>query len=213
MTRFLLILCAAAVFLCSGCVSDIRVEKSTVQGRRLYGVADYSAGTLSNKTVNLLGNFILGKLFQKNPAAVLAELEQLYNTEMKRAFPPSELKPLHTMERRRDAGCYEPLGVFDGEELVAYARAREQETGKAVCILEEGVLSLSLKNDYEVSYHSLGREEATMKAGIIPEMIIHTKEGDVHTGNVMLALYPGKISPKGSYHMILHGDYVKKEEW
>lgn len=92
-------------------------------------------------------------------------------------------------------------------------RLREQETGKAVCILEEGVLSLSLKNDYEVTYHSLGREEATMKAAMIPEMIIHTKEGDVHTGNVMLALYPGKISPKGAYHMILHGDYVKKEEW
>ena len=90
-------------------------------------------------------------------------------------------------------------------------RLREQETGKAVCILEEDVLSFSLKNDYEVAYHTLGSEEAVMKAGIIPEMIIHTKEGDVHTGNVMLALYPGKISKKGAYHMIMHPEYLKEE--
>ncbi|MBQ9974125.1 MAG: GNAT family N-acetyltransferase [Oscillospiraceae bacterium] len=49
------------------------------------------------------------------------ELEHLYNTEMKAAFPPNELKPLSAMENLRDTGCYEPLGVFDGEELVGYA--------------------------------------------------------------------------------------------
>ena len=50
-----------------------------------------------------------------------AELEQLYNTEMKRAFPPCELKPLKSMEDMRDTGRYEPLGLFDGEELLGYA--------------------------------------------------------------------------------------------
>ncbi len=90
-------------------------------------------------------------------------------------------------------------------------RLREQETGKAVCILEEEVLSFGLKNDYEVVYRTLGSEGAVMKAGIIPEMIIHTKEGDVHAGNVMLALYPGKISNRGAYHMIIHPEYWKEE--
>ena len=33
-----------------------------------------------------------------------AELERLYNTEMKRAFPPNELKPLKSMEDMRDSG-------------------------------------------------------------------------------------------------------------
>lgn len=50
-----------------------------------------------------------------------AELEQLYNTEMKRAFPPSELKPLKSMEDMRDTGRYEPWGLFEGEELLGYA--------------------------------------------------------------------------------------------
>jgi len=50
-----------------------------------------------------------------------AELEQVYNTHMKRAFPPAELKPLRSMEAMRDRGAYEPLGMFDGEELVGYA--------------------------------------------------------------------------------------------
>lgn len=50
-----------------------------------------------------------------------AELEQLYKTEMKRAFPPTELKALKSMESMRDAGRYEPLGMFDGGELLGYA--------------------------------------------------------------------------------------------
>ncbi|MBQ8247206.1 MAG: sigma-E processing peptidase SpoIIGA [Lachnospiraceae bacterium] len=90
-------------------------------------------------------------------------------------------------------------------------RLREHETGKAVCILEEGVTSFELQNDYEVTYHSIGREEASMRAGIIPEMIIHTKEGDILSRNVMLALYPGKISKRGAYHMIMHPEYMKEE--
>lgn len=50
-----------------------------------------------------------------------AELKELYYEEMKRAFPPSELKPLKSMEEMRDTGRYEPLGMFDGEELLGYA--------------------------------------------------------------------------------------------
>ena len=50
-----------------------------------------------------------------------AELKRLYETEMKRAFPPSELKSLKAMESMRDTGRYEPLGMFDGEELMGYA--------------------------------------------------------------------------------------------
>ncbi|MBE6973273.1 MAG: GNAT family N-acetyltransferase [Ruminococcaceae bacterium] len=50
-----------------------------------------------------------------------AELKDLYYKEMKRAFPPSELKPLKSMEDMRDTGRYEPLGLFEGEELLGYA--------------------------------------------------------------------------------------------
>ena len=46
-----------------------------------------------------------------------AETKALYNSEMKRAFPPSELKPLSAIEDMRDKGRYEPLGLYEGEEL------------------------------------------------------------------------------------------------
>ena len=49
------------------------------------------------------------------------QLAELYEHEMRTAFPPSELKPLRAMEHMRDTGRYEPLGVYDGEELVGYA--------------------------------------------------------------------------------------------
>lgn len=50
-----------------------------------------------------------------------AELKELHETEMKRTFPPSELKSVKAMESMRDTGRYEPLGWFDGEELIGYA--------------------------------------------------------------------------------------------
>lgn len=49
------------------------------------------------------------------------ETKTLYNNEMKNAFPPSELKPLSAIEDMRAKGRYEPLGLFEGEELLGYA--------------------------------------------------------------------------------------------
>ncbi|MCI8869547.1 MAG: N-acetyltransferase [Lawsonibacter sp.] len=50
-----------------------------------------------------------------------AQLKSLYETEMKRAFPPQELKPLESMERMRAQGRYQPLGLWEGEALLSYA--------------------------------------------------------------------------------------------
>ena len=90
-------------------------------------------------------------------------------------------------------------------------RLREEETGKAVCILEEGIVAFKPKKEYRVTYHTLGTEADAMKAHLISRMVIHTKEGDVTVKDVMLALYPGKISKKGAYHMILHPEYLKED--
>ncbi len=103
-------------------------------------------------------------------------------------------------------------------------RLREEKTGKAVCILEENIVCMSKEKGeqvsqngldtlkkYQVSYHSLGNEKDKMEACIIPKMVIHTKEGDVTAKDVMLAFYPGRISRKGGYHMILHPEYLKED--
>ena len=49
------------------------------------------------------------------------QLIDLYNSEMKRAFPPDELKPLKAMEGLREQGRYDVLGLWEGEQLLGYA--------------------------------------------------------------------------------------------
>lgn len=41
------------------------------------------------------------------------QLQKVYETDLREAFPPSELKPLSAMERMRAKGIYDPLGLFD----------------------------------------------------------------------------------------------------
>ena len=50
-----------------------------------------------------------------------AQLSALYEQEMKAAFPPEELKPLKSMLTLMEQGRYQALGLFDGEDLLAYA--------------------------------------------------------------------------------------------
>ena len=42
-----------------------------------------------------------------------AELAAAYDTDLKEAFPPAELKPLSSMEDLRSRGLYDPLCLFD----------------------------------------------------------------------------------------------------
>ena len=45
------------------------------------------------------------------------ELSQVYDTHLREAFPPSELKPLAAMERLLDLGLYDPLCLRDENEV------------------------------------------------------------------------------------------------
>ncbi|MFR1052210.1 MAG: GNAT family N-acetyltransferase [Lachnospirales bacterium] len=49
------------------------------------------------------------------------ELKELYETHMKRDFPPDELKPLSRLLTLMGQGDYEPYGFFQEGELLAYA--------------------------------------------------------------------------------------------
>lgn len=50
-----------------------------------------------------------------------SQLRELYEGEMRRAFPPDELKPLRAMEGLRAQGKYDALGLWEGEQLLGYA--------------------------------------------------------------------------------------------
>lgn len=49
------------------------------------------------------------------------QLRQVYRERVRFDFPPSERRPLASMERLRAAGVYDTWGMYEGEELLAYA--------------------------------------------------------------------------------------------
>ncbi|MDO5300171.1 MAG: GNAT family N-acetyltransferase [Clostridia bacterium] len=53
----------------------------------------------------------------------------LYAHQMRRDFPPSELKELHTILNMQRAGRYDVLGAYDGGMMVAYALVYRPEEG------------------------------------------------------------------------------------
>lgn len=48
-------------------------------------------------------------------------LRSVYQNHIKRDFPIEERKPLFIMERLIRQGKYDPLGIYEGENLLAYA--------------------------------------------------------------------------------------------
>ena len=62
-----------------------------------------------------------------------------YRRELKGTFPPSELKPLRTIQRHMRAGRYPVWGLYQGEELAAYALLWQTLDGRAVLLDYLGV--------------------------------------------------------------------------
>lgn len=63
------------------------------------------------------------------------ELRRVYETELKEAFPPSELKPLWAMEDMRAQGAYDPLGLFDGAgEAMGYILLWKHSDGRYILV-------------------------------------------------------------------------------
>lgn len=59
-------------------------------------------------------------------------LHHIYHEHLSHAFPRMERKPLSAMEKLMAAGRYEALGLYDGEELAAYALLWDDPEGGAV---------------------------------------------------------------------------------
>ena len=49
------------------------------------------------------------------------QVENIYNERMIIDFPKAELKPLNILYNAIDNGIYEPLGLFDDDNLIGYA--------------------------------------------------------------------------------------------
>lgn len=86
MTRAFAALLFAALILAGGCASEIGVKENSLSERRNYGVADYSAGSLSSSTLNLLSNFLLTGIYREDPSAALLRLQQLWQKEKRSEY-------------------------------------------------------------------------------------------------------------------------------
>ena len=64
-----------------------------------------------------------------------AELKKAYETDLREAFPPAELKPLRAMEAMRERGVYDPLGLYGGDgEVLGYILLWKHEDGRYILI-------------------------------------------------------------------------------
>lgn len=63
------------------------------------------------------------------------ELRRAYETDLKEAFPPAELKPLRAMEAMREKGIYDPLCLMDGAgEVQGYILLWKHEDGRYILV-------------------------------------------------------------------------------
>lgn len=63
------------------------------------------------------------------------ELRHAYETDLRKAFPPSELKPLAAMKQLCEKGLYDPLCLADDENRVlGYVLLWRHEDGKHILI-------------------------------------------------------------------------------
>lgn len=58
----------------------------------------------------------------------------LYAHQMRRDFPPSELKELHTILNMQRAGLYDVLGAYEGGNMVAYALVYRPREGRTLLL-------------------------------------------------------------------------------
>ena len=63
-----------------------------------------------------------------------AALRRVYRDHVKADFPPAERKPLAMIERQVCTGQYDTLGLFRGEELLAYAFLWRDKEGHCVLL-------------------------------------------------------------------------------
>ena len=63
-----------------------------------------------------------------------AALRRVYRDHVKADFPPAERKPLAMIEAQVRTGQYDTLGLFRGEELLAYAFLWRDKAGRCVLL-------------------------------------------------------------------------------
>ena len=88
MRKLLLNVLAAAVTCSfwSGCSHDVGIRRATAAERRGYSAEQISGGDISVETLNLLGNYSLTELLDRDPDRLISELNKLFMREPRVRF-------------------------------------------------------------------------------------------------------------------------------
>lgn len=108
----------------------------------------------------------------------LDELKNLYDTQLREAFPPEELKPYAAMERLYLDGCYEPYVTEDeAGTLLGYALLWGEKNGRYVLLDYLGVAAERRNGGIGAIMLTLLQERFQEIDGIIGE-VEAAEEGD-----------------------------------
>ena len=66
----------------------------------------------------------------------ISDLAGWYARELSEAFPENERKPLADMMSEMERGCYEPLGLYEGQALLGYATLWSREAFPGYVLLD-----------------------------------------------------------------------------
>ena len=66
----------------------------------------------------------------------ISDLAGWYARELSEAFPENERKPLADMVSEMERGCYEPLGLYEGQALLGYATLWSREAFPGYVLLD-----------------------------------------------------------------------------
>ncbi len=90
----------------------------------------------------------------------------------------------------------------------------EPLSGEPVCIMEKSLFDEIWGNPRAeqfriVPFHSIGKEHGLLKAVTVEQVEIRKEEQEWVRKRAVVALYEGKLSVSGQYHMILHPALLK----
>lgn len=91
---------------------------------------------------------------------------------------------------------------------------REPIQGTAVCIMERKCFPKEVGIDgvFMVPYRTVGTENGLLTAVMFRDVTIEGRLCKIECKKMLIGLYDGELSPRGNYQMILHEDYLGREE-
>lgn len=129
---------------------------------------------------------------------------------------------------QKDKGIYDVVFSYNGKKYRVKAlvdtgnRLYEPITHWPVCILEKSVLedkvTIDIKEEQEestgifmVPFHTVGKKSGMLPAVKVKDILLIDTKESIQLPEMLLGLYEGCLSSRGSYRMLLHTEYLNAD--